>query len=305
MSRNGESCVREDWIAGRRQNGGWEPTGCEGWCMMRGTGRADVFAMLAHPVGHAKSPEVFNDLFAQKGLDSLMVPLSCRPEDFQIFWAGLTAAENLRGVIVSVPYKAAVFAKCSSGHDRAVRVGSANAVRRNPDGSWHADNFDGVGFIAALKAAGHRIAGRQILQVGAGGAGASLAYCLAEEGAAGIRLSDVDHARAKRLADLVSRAFPACRVTVGPANPTGMELVVNATPMGLKPDDPLPLDVLALTSGMIVVDIIMEPAETPLLREARRIGCRIQPGRPMLDFQVGAMAAFFDIDRRNRANDRD
>lgn len=270
--------------------------------MMRGTGKADIFVMLAHPVGHAKSPGIFNEIFEQKGLDSLMVPLSCRPEDFDAFWDGLTAAENVRGVIVSVPYKTRVFEKCPSGHDRATRVRSANSVRRLPDGSWFADNFDGVGFIDALKDAGHEIRGKRVLQVGAGGAGSSLAYCLAEEGAAEIRLSDVDQDRAAKLAKLVSAAFPDCRIEVGPADPTGMELVVNATPMGLKPEDPLPLDVAKLDPAMTVVDIIMEPAETPLLREARRVGCRTQPGRPMMDFQTEAMARFFDIDRAERSH---
>ncbi len=270
--------------------------------MMRGTGKADVFVMLSHPVGHAKSPGIFNEIFEARGLDSLMVPLSCRPEDFDTFWAGPTAAENVRGVIISVPYKAAVFEKCTGGHDRARRVRSANSVRRNPDGSWYADNFDGVGFIDALNAAGHRVAGKRILQVGAGGAGASIAYCLAEAGAAEIRLSDVDAARAETLAALVLKAFPACRIPVGPADPTGMDVVVNATPMGLKPTDPLPLDVTALTPDMTVVDIIMEPAETPLLRAAKRVGCTIQPGRPMMDHQVAAMAEFFDIDRKDRGH---
>lgn len=269
---------------------------------MRGTGKADIFVMLAHPVGHAKSPGIFNEIFEEKGLDSLMVPLSCAPKDFDIFWAGLSAAQNVRGVIVSVPFKAAVFEKCAGGHDRAVRVRSANSVRRNADGSWYADNFDGVGFIDALKAGGHQIAGRKVLQVGAGGAGASLAYCLAEAGASRIRLSDVDASRAATLADLVSKTFPDCKIEVGPADPTGADLVVNATPMGLKASDPLPLDVAALTADMTVVDIIMEPAETPLLREARRIGCRIQPGRPMMDYQVEAMAEFFDIERRDRSH---
>ncbi|TIX08012.1 MAG: shikimate dehydrogenase, partial [Mesorhizobium sp.] len=88
---------------------------------MRGTGKADVFVMLAHPVGHAKSPGMFNEIFEQKGLDSLMVPLSCRPEDFDTFWAGITAAENIRGVIISVPYKVPVYHKCSAAHDRAAR----------------------------------------------------------------------------------------------------------------------------------------------------------------------------------------
>ena len=268
---------------------------------MRGTGKADVFVMLAHPVGHAKSPGIFNEIFENKNLDSLMVPLSCRPEDFDAFWAGLTAAENIRGVIVSVPYKAAVYRKCADAHDRASRVQSANSVRRLPDGRWYADNFDGVGFIDALKANGHALVGRRVLQVGAGGAGSSLAYCLAEAGAAEIRLSDVDKARASNLAALVAKAFPACRFTVGEADPSGMDMAVNATPVGMNAGDPLPLDVTKLTPETTVVDIIMEPAETALLRVAREKGCRTQPGRPMMDFQVEAMSAFFDIDRKERA----
>jgi shikimate dehydrogenase len=269
---------------------------------MRGTGKADVFVMLAHPVAHAKSPGIFNEIFEQHGLDSLMVPMSCRPEDFDTFWAGLTAAENVRGAIISVPYKVAVYHKCKAAHDRAARVQSANSVRRRPDGSWYADNFDGVGFIDGLKAGGHQIAGRRILQVGAGGAGASLAYCLAEAGAAEIRLTDIDAGRAQTLATLVAKAFPNCRVEVGEADPSGMHMAINATPVGMHTADPLPLDVSRLTPDMTVVDIIMEPSETALLKAAKKAGCAIQPGRPMMDFQVQAMSDFFDIDRRRRNN---
>ena len=267
---------------------------------MRGTGKADVFVMLAHPVGHAKSPGIFNEIFEEKGLDSLMVPLTCRPEEFETFWAGITAAENIRGVIISVPYKTTVFEKCAAAHDRASRVGSANSVRRQADGTWYADNFDGVGFIDALKAGGYDFRGRRVLQVGAGGAGASIAYCLAEAGAAEIRLNDVDEARATKLALLVARAFPSCKVAFGAVDPSGMDMAVNATPVGMHAGDPLPLDVSRLTSEMTVVDIIMEPAETALLRAAKERGCRVQPGRPMMDHQVAGMSAFFDIDREKR-----
>ncbi|MCW6512593.1 shikimate dehydrogenase family protein [Lichenifustis flavocetrariae] len=264
---------------------------------MRGTGKADVFVMLAHPVGHAKSPGIFNEIFEAKGLDSLMVPLTCRPEDFETFWAGLTAAENIRGVIISVPYKTAVYGKCAGGHDRAVRVESANSVRRLPDGTWYADNFDGVGFIDSLRAHSYDFTGKRVLQVGAGGAGSSIAYCLAEAGAAEIRLNDVDRERAAYLAALVAKAFPSCAIVAGEPDPSGMDLVVNATPIGMHTGDALPLDTSKLASGMTVVDIIMEPAETELLRIAKEKGCRVHYGRPMMDFQVKGMSEFFDIER--------
>lgn len=262
---------------------------------MRGSGKADVYMMLAHPVGHAKSPGMFNALFEERGLDALMVPVTCRPEDFDAFWAGISAMENLRGIIVSVPYKTTVLGRCESAHQRAARVQAANCALRRPDGSWHADNFDGVGFVEGLRRSGHAISGRTVLQVGAGGAGASLAYCLAEEGAAAITLHDIDAARAERLAGLVGAAFPECRITTGPPDPRGHSLVVNATPAGLRVDDPLPLDVSGLAPGMTVVDIIMEPRETPLLRHAMKTGCAVQFGQPMMDCQMQAMADFLKV----------
>lgn len=267
---------------------------------MRGTGKADVFVMLAHPVGHAKSPGVFNEIFEARGLDSLMVPVTCKPEDFDAVWDGLTRMENIRGVIVSVPFKQRAFEKSAAAHDRAARVSSANSLRRQADGSWYADNFDGVGFIDGLNAGGHQITGKRILQVGAGGAGASLAWCLAEAGAAEILIADIDPSRADALAAKVAGLFPSCKVRFGVADAHGMDMAINATPVGLRADDPLPFDIGGLRPDMTVVDIIMDPAETRLLHEARRIGCRVQPGRPMMDHQVEAMSQFFDIDRTER-----
>ncbi|MCX7646835.1 MAG: shikimate dehydrogenase [Rhodobacteraceae bacterium] len=268
--------------------------------MTRGTGRAEVYAMLAHPVGHAKSPGMFNDLFEARGLDSLMVPVTCAPEDFDTLWAGLTAMSNLRGVVVSIPFKIPVLAKAERAHPRAARVGAANTLRRLPSGGWEADNFDGLGFVEALRRAGHAMAGRRVLQVGAGGAGASIAHCLAEEGVAELTLSDADASRAAALAAAVAAAFPACRVRTGPPDPAGMDIAVNATPCGMRADDPLPMQVASLRPGMVVVDIIMEPAETRLLAEARARGCHAQPGRPMMDCQMQAMVDFLDAERRLR-----
>lgn len=270
---------------------------------MRGTGKADVFVMLAHPVGHAKSPGMFNALMEREGLDSLMVPVTCRPGDFDRLWDGLTAMENLRGMIISVPYKTRAFAKCADAHPRAARVGSANAIRRRPDGSWYADNFDGVGLIGGLRAAGIGLTGETVLQVGAGGAGMSLAYCLAEEGVASLTIADIDIRRAEDLAGLVAGAFPGCAVHTGPPDPRGKTMAINATPVGLRADDPCPLDVTGLSPGMTVIDIIMDPVETALLRQARALGCRVQYGQPMMDCQMQAMGEFLNIGKGPKRHD--
>ena len=267
---------------------------------MRGSGKAEVFAMLAHPVGHAKSPGMFNELFERLGLDSLMVPVTCAPDRLDEFWAGMDAMSNLRGVIVSIPYKVPMLAKAEKTHPRAARVGAANILRRLPSGGWEADNFDGYGFIMAMKNKGHAMAGKRVLQVGAGGAGSSIAHCLAEEGVADLTIADIDPTRAEALASSVRAAFPACKVQAGAADPTGMDIAVNATPVGMKAYDPLPMRVEGLRPGTVVFDIIMEPAETRLLAEANARGCHAEPGRPMMDCQMQAMSDFLDAERKNR-----
>lgn len=267
---------------------------------MRGTGKADVFAMLAHPIGHAKSPGAFNALFEERGLDSLMVPVTCTPDRLEDLWQGLDAMANLRGVIVSIPYKGQILEKAVKAHPRAARVGAANVLRRLPTGGWEADNFDGYGFIASLRQAGRQIAGAKVLLVGAGGGGSSIAHCLAEEGVAELTIADVDPDRAGALAAAVQQNFPACKVKAGPADPAGMDIAVNATPVGMKPDDPLPMPVEGLRPGMVVFDIIMKPSETRLLAEARARGCHPHGGRPMMDCQMQAWIDFFDIERKNR-----
>ena len=270
---------------------------------MRGTGKADVYVMLADPIGHTKSPGMFNELFENEGFDGIMVPVNCAPEDLPVFWAGLTAMRNLKGMIISVPFKGPVFELCDRANPLAARVGTANSVRREPDGAWLADNFDGVGFVQGMKNASRALAGEEALLVGAGGAGASIAYCLAEEGVASLVISDLDEKRAGRLVELVGAAFPDCAVSTGAADPRGRTLVVNATPVGLRADDPYPLDVDGLTAEMTVADIIMEPVETRLLKKAKAVGCKIQFGQLMMDCQMAAMADFLQVRQGRKLDD--
>jgi shikimate dehydrogenase len=106
--------------------------------------------------------------------------------------------------------------------------------------------------------------------------------------------------RAADLAARVASAFPAVAVHAGAPDPAGFDIAVNATSSGLKPDDPLPMRVESLTPGMIVVDIIMEPAETRLLAEAKARGCITQPGWPMMECQMEGFSNFLDAERKMR-----
>lgn len=259
------------------------------------TGKSTIYFMLADPVAHTKSPGMFNAKFVEDETDAVMVPISFPVEQFDTVWSAFKAMRNLKGMIVSVPFKKHVFEACEHSNPRAARVQSANAVIRQEDGTFRCDNFDGAGFVTGMQRKGHPIKDRKVLLIGAGGAGSSLAYCLAEEGATSVAICDVDQERVRQLAAMVQKSFPTCVVSAGRPDPRGFDLIVNATPMGLRPGDPTPIDLDLLEPRMTVVDIIMEPRETPLLKRAIELGCQVQYGQHMMDCQMDLLAEFLGV----------
>ena len=258
------------------------------------TGTTKVFYMLAHPIGHVRTPEVVNPLFAARGIDAIMVPIHFAPEDFATGWAAMKRTRNLGGIVVSVPLKEQAAALADAVSETVRDLGAANTVRREADGRMIADNFDGDGFLDGLLNGGADARGRSALLVGAGGAGRSIGFGLARSGVAALRIADADPGRARALGEQVAARHPGIRVEAGPATLADADLVVNATPCGLHPEtDPLPVDVAGLRPGTIVADIVMKPRETPLLKAARAAGCDVRYGAGMLDSQIELMLRFF------------
>ena len=123
------------------------------------TGETKVFFMLAHPIGHVRTPEVLNPLLAARGVDAVMVPIHYAPEDFAVGWEAMKRTRNLGGIVVSVPLKEQAAAFADEVSDVARELGAANVVRRDEDGRMIATNFDGEGFLAGLLGGGSDAAG--------------------------------------------------------------------------------------------------------------------------------------------------
>jgi shikimate dehydrogenase len=263
------------------------------------TGETRLYVIIGHPVAQVRSPMTFNPLFRAAGMNAIMVALDVPPEGLESAVAGLKAIANLDGIVATVPHKARMVGLVDEVLPTGRMVGAINAVRRGRDGSWIGDMFDGRGAVQGLRAQGIDPGGRSVLLVGAGGAGSAVAFAMAEAGVARLTIFDVDRDKAGRVIEGVRAAYPKLRVEAGPPVPSpDHDTVINATPLGMSPGDPLPVDPAAIDPSMLVVDVIMKPEVTPLLQAARAKGCRIQPGRHMLEGQVAAVAAFFGIKAR-------
>jgi len=261
--------------------------------IIRGTTK--LYPVLGCPVAQVKAPMLYNALFSRAGLDAACVPLEIRPDDFPTAFRALLRVANVPGAMVTIPHKSSTVALLDDCSDAVRIAGACNAVVRRPDGTLYGELFDGTGFVRALARHRFDVAGERCLVVGAGGAGAAIAAALATAGAAAVRLSDVRPEHAEALAAHLARHFPDVVVDTGPPAPGGFALVVNATPLGMNPDDPLPVDVAQLTPDQFVAEIVMKREVTPMLEAARARGCRTMVGREMLDEQVPLYLDFFGM----------
>ncbi|MER5355074.1 shikimate dehydrogenase [Kitasatospora sp. NPDC002551] len=258
------------------------------------SGRTRLFAVLGDPVAQVRAPALLNPLFAASGVDAVLVPVHAPAERLDEVVRGLKATGNLDGLLVTVPHKLAMCAHADELSPTAALLGSTNALRREPDGRWYGDNFDGAGFVRGLTARGHHPAGLRVALAGAGGAGLAVAAALLDAGVARLTVSDPDRGRLDALLERLGGGRSG-RVSAAAEPPSDTDLAVNATPLGLDPADPLPFDPARLPPGALVADIVMTPAETPLLRTAAALGLPTHPGAPMLTEQLPLYRDFFRL----------
>ncbi|MBI0539350.1 shikimate dehydrogenase [Roseomonas sp. KE2513] len=256
-------------------------------------GATRLYAVIGDPVTQVLAPRLMNRLFANESIDAVMVPVQASAERLSTVVEGLKSMGNCDGILVTIPHKFAVAHLVERRSGMVELTGAANALRRDPDGGWSADNFDGRGFVTGLLKAGQDLRSRPIILFGAGGAGVAIAAALLERGARELHVVDPVPGKAVALAARLSGRWPGAVNT--PALPPlkNAAVVINATPLGLRAEDPLPFEPSALSPGTRVADIIMKPAETTLLREAASFGLPVQPGIHMLAEQIGLYREFF------------
>lgn len=254
------------------------------------TGRTKLYGIVAHPIAHVKTPEEMNNHFAATGYDGVLVPFHVLPENLAAFVETLRRIENFEGLIVTVPHKTAFLALCDEVVGDAAAIGAVNTIRREADGRLVGAMLDGKGLVDGLVAHGVNVQGLKSCLLGAGGAASAIAFALAEAGVASLRIVNRSADKAEELAQRVSARYSNVAVSVGAPETASQDLIVNATSLGLRAGDPLPLTDLAFHKDQIVAEAIMEPELTPLLAEAQAKGARIHFGRPMLREQIRLMA---------------
>jgi shikimate dehydrogenase len=268
------------------------------------SGATRLFPIIGDPIKYVESPMRLTRTFEERGYNGICVPMQVPADDLDAVMGGLTAARNVDGILVTMPHKFTAFAYCTTSSERAKMLGVVSVIRRNPDGTWHGDMLDGLAFVKAQQDHGAEPEGARVLLVGAGGAGSAIAIALLEARVGELIIHDADESRVATLIELLSGVGQG-RVSAGPPDPTGCDLVCNATPMGMEENDPLPVDAALLTSSMFVGDVIAGHGLTPFLQAAESVGCKTANGGHMVEAAQDVMADFMlerQIPRRRDGN---
>ena len=257
------------------------------------TGKTKVCGIIGDPIEHSMSPVMHNAAFEALGLDYAYLPFHVRQEELPGAVVGIRAL-NVVGLNVTIPHKVAVIPLLDKLDPLAEKVGAVNTIVKE-NGKLVGYNTDAPGFMQALRSKGIDLEGKNILILGAGGASKGISFILAEAGASLVILNRT-LTRAEELASQIAQYYhrkPEAMTLSEENLARGLDevdVLVNTTSVGMVPDvNQTPVPARLLNPNLVVCDIVYNPLETRLLREARAAGARTIDGLDMLVWQ-GALA---------------
>ncbi|MDA8156321.1 MAG: shikimate dehydrogenase [Actinomycetota bacterium] len=252
---------------------------------MKINAKTRLISLFGWPVEHSLSPAMHNAAFAQMGLNYSYMALPVAPELLGDAVHAIKAF-NMPGVNVTVPHKENVIQYLDDIDAEARDIGAVNTIVNN-GGKLKGYNTDGRGFMKSLKEAGIETKGKNILVIGAGGASKAISYYLSKD-ASKFFLFDIDKPKAESFLKYLVDTGRTVHVPDSLNAAKGMDIIINATPLGLKESDPLAIPEELIAPPVVIIDLIYH--ETPLLRAAKKKGCKTLDGLGMLLWQ-GVLAS--------------
>ena len=248
-----------------------------------------LLGLIGRPVAHSLSPRMHNASFRAEGLDYVYVAMDVAPEDLPAAVEGASVL-GFRGFNLTMPHKRTILPLLNDVDELAALAGAVNTVVIE-DSKLRGYNTDGSGFVEACGESGVALTDRKVLLLGAGGAAASIALAVVRQGAGEMHILNRNLEHALELAQKLRAAGGETKVEACPADALGetapeAEVIVNATPLGMRRGDPLPVPAGYLDGGKTVCDAVyLSGAETALVRHARQRGARVVTGERMLLYQ--------------------
>jgi len=256
-------------------------------------GKTRIIAHIGYPTETFKSPMIYNPFFEKRKINAVVVPMGCKSEDYAGFLTLFFKLTNVHGALITMPHKVITLELVDEVAVSARIAGACNAVKLDQRGVLIGDMFDGEGFVRGVSRKGRRVAGSSVFVTGCGGVGSAIAASMAKAGVSRLGLYDASQPAMDGLSGRLKTHYRNLEVTTGSADPAGYDTVINATPLGMRKDDPLPMDVDRISASTFVGEVVMKEEITPFLAAVRAKGCDYQIGTDMLFEQIPAYLEFF------------
>jgi shikimate dehydrogenase len=246
------------------------------------TGKTKIVGIFGDPIEHTLSPLIHNTAFQELRLDYCYVPFHVKKEKLKEAVSAIRAL-NIKGVNITVPHKESVMQYLDEISEEAKYIGAVNTVL-NDEGILKGFNTDSKGFIMSLKEQKVPVKDKNILVLGAGGAAKAIIYGILKEKGR-IYIFNRTVSKAFKIKDSFSNLGQIEIVEkIDSSLMHKINIIVNATSLGLKKNDPMPMNPNLLKNEHIYYDVIYP--ETPLMKEAEKIGCKVIGGIGMLLYQA-------------------
>ena len=261
-------------------------------------GTTKIYGCIADPIDHVKAPTIFTSLFKSKSIDAVMIPLNVSSNDLTDLIQILKKIDNFHGLTVTIPHKSAVTELCDFLDTEAEVTQAVNWIKFDKNRKLIGNNFDGKGFVNGFLSQYHQLSNKIIGLFGSGGAAIAIGCSLANEGIKELKIINRDTNKANDLKERINTSNKQLNITVFSQyeyDISNCDLIINATSLGLKKDDQLPFDVTKTHSKCVIADIIMQPEETKLLKQAQLIGRPIHYGKNMIESQIDLVGDFLNL----------
>lgn len=256
-------------------------------------GKTRVYAIVGDPIEQVRSPEMVTWEMQKRDHNAVLIPMHIARDEFDTVMPQIMRMRNLDGLIFTIPFKAQAIALAKTLGPQASQIGAINALKKHSNGAWSGEIFDGMGCVEAFKQRGITLQDKRLQLIGLGGAGSAICVALAYEKPKLLRLFDINAQTTERMAKMVNTISPQTVVEVGLPLAEGIDILLNASPVGMLSDARLPLAVQQFKKELIVFDAIVMPENTPLLSLAQDCGCQVVRGREMMLGQISKIVDYF------------
>ena len=258
-------------------------------------GKTRVYAIVGDPIEQVRSPEMVTWEMQKRDHNAVLIPMHIARDEFDTVMPQIMRMRNLDGLIFTIPFKAQAIALAKTLGPQASQIGAINALKKHSNGAWSGEIFDGIGCVEAFKQRGITLQDKRLQLIGLGGAGSAICVALAYEKPKLLRLFDINAQTTERMAKMVNTISPQTVVEVGLPLAEGIDILLNASPVGMLSDARLPLAVEQFKKELIVFDAIVMPENTPLLSLAQDCGCQVVRGREMMLGQISKIVDYFFV----------